>query len=298
MAEQAYPRAGLQSLWMVVAGFLFGCMGVCVKFAAERNDSGEIVFWRCIVALLVISGMMMLRRRSPGTAHLKSHAFRSLSGFSALFLYFYAMTQLPLATAVTLNYTSPIFFVIWQIILRGFRPTRLAWIAVLLGFCGVILLLRPSVDGDNLFGAVLGLISGGLAGLAYFHIKQLGALGEPEWRTVFYFSLFSAVGAAAWVGWHGFHWPEPADIFWLIGAGLFATGAQLALTRAYRRGKTVFSNALAYTTVIFASLFGWMFFGEHIDTLGWTAVGLIVLSGVIASRVRLQHDTHRPDSRL
>lgn len=293
MAETTQRRAGWQSLWMVVAGLLFACMGVCVKFSAEHNDSGEIVLWRCMVALLMISGMMMLRRQHLGTNHLKSHAFRSLSGFSALFLYFYAMTQLPLATAVTLNYTSPIFFVIWQIVLRGVRPTRLAWIALLLGFCGVVLLLRPSMDEDHLFGAVLGLISGGLAGLAYFHIKQLGALGEPEWRTVFYFSLFSAVGASAWVSWHGFHWPEPRDMAWLIGAGLFATGAQLALTRAYRLGKTVFSNALAYTTVIFASLFGWMFFGERIDSLGWVSIGFIVLSGVIASRVRLQPDAHR-----
>ncbi len=277
---------------MVVASFLFGCMGVCVKFAAGSNDSGEIVLWRCIVALFIVSGMMLLRRQTPKTPHLKSHAFRSLSGFSALFLYFYAITQLPLATAVTLNYTSPIFFVVWQMLLRGFRPTKLAWVALLIGFVGVALLLRPSIDGDHLFGAVLGLISGGLAGLAYFHIRQLGALGEPEWRTVFYFSLFSALGASLWVGWHGFHWPEPTDMAWLIGAGIFATGAQLALTRAYRLGKTVFANALAYTTVIFASLFGWLFFGERIDALGWAAIGLIMLSGVIASRVRLQPDAH------
>lgn len=278
---------------MVVAGLLFGCMGVCVKFAAENNDSGEIVLWRCAVALLVISAMTCLRKQSLATRHLKSHALRSVSGFSALFLYFYAITQLPLATAVTLNYTSPIFFVIWQMLLKGFRPTRLAWFAVLLGFLGVVLLLRPSVDNDHVVGALLGLISGGLAGLAYFHIRQLGALGEPEWRTVFYFSLFSVVGAGLWAGWHGVHWPATPDIVWLVGAGLFATGAQLALTRAYRLGKTLLSNALAYTTVIFASLFGWMFFGERIDATGWAAVALIMLSGVIASRVRLQPDAQR-----
>lgn len=293
MTQPTHSRAGWQSLWMVAASFLFGCMGVCVKFAAESNDSGEIVLWRCMVALLVISGVMLLRRQSPATPHLRSHALRSLSGFSALFLYFYAITQLPLATAVTLNYTSPIFFVIWQMLLRGLRPTPLAWVAVLLGFCGVVLLLRPSVDADHLLGAVLGLISGGLAGLAYFHIRQLGALGEPEWRTVFYFSLVSVVCALGWVGWHGFHWPNSSDLVWLVGAGLFATGAQLALTRAYRLGKTVFSNALAYTTVIFASLFGWLFFGERIDMLGWVAIGLIALSGFIASRVRLKPDAHR-----
>lgn len=277
---------GSQSLWMVVASFLFGCMGVCVKLAAVHNDSSEIVLWRCSVALLIVSGFMLLRRRGPRTVHLKSHAFRSLSGFSALFLYFYAITQLPLATAVTLNYTSPIFFVLWQFVLRGLRPSRFAWIALLLGFFGVVLLLRPAVDDDHLLGAVLGLVSGGLAGLAYFHIRELGALGEPEWRTVFYFSLLSTVGALLWVSWHGFHWPESTDIVWLVGAGVFATGAQLALTRAYKIGKTLLTNALAYTTVIFASLFGGVFFGERIDMLGWIAILMIMASGVMASRVR------------
>lgn len=271
---------------MLVASFLFGCMGVCVKFAAENNDSGEIVLWRCLVALLIVSGFMLLRGHHPRTVHLRSHGFRSLSGFSALFLYFYAITQLPLATAVTLNYTSPIFFVMWQMLLRGVRPTRFAWFALLLGFFGVALLLRPSMDGDHLNGALIGLVSGGLAGLAYFHIRELGSLGEPEWRTVFYFSLFSALGALLWVGWHGFHWPLTEDLGWLIGAGVFATGAQLSLTRAYKSGKTLLSNALAYSTVIFASLFGGLFFGERIDLTGWLAIGLIVSSGVLASRIR------------
>lgn len=279
-------RPGWQSLWMVVASFLFGCMGVCVKFAAENNDSGEIVLWRCMIALLIVSIFMLLRRHHPRTVHLRSHAFRSISGFSALFLYFYAITQLPLATAVTLNYTSPIFFVMWQFVLRGVRPTRLAWVALLLGFLGVVLLLRPTMDSDNLLGALLGLVSGGLAGLAYFHIRELGSLGEPEWRTVFYFSLFSAVGALIWVAWRGFRWPLTEDLGWLIGAGIFATGAQLSLTRAYKSGKTLLSNALAYTTVIFASLFGGLFFGERIDLGGWLAMALIITSGVMASRIR------------
>lgn len=271
---------------MVAASFLFGCMGVCVKFAAEHNESGEIVLWRCIVALLIVSGFMLLRQHHPRTIHLRSHAFRSLSGFTALFLYFYAITQLPLATAVTLNYTSPIFFVMWQMLLRGVRPTPFALVALLLGFLGVVLLLRPAMDGDHLYGALIGLVSGGLAGLAYFHIRELGSLGEPEWRTVFYFSLFSAVGALLWVGWRGFRWPLTEDLGWLIGAGVFATGAQLSLTRAYKSGKTLLSNALAYTTVIFASLFGGLFFGERIDLIGWLAIALIVTSGVLASRIR------------
>lgn len=284
MSEHRSP--GWQSLWMVAASFLFGCMGVCVKMAAVHNDSGEIVLWRCMVALLIVSAFMLLRRRHPRTDHLKSHSLRSLAGFSALFLYFYAITQLPLATAVTLNYTSPIFFVLWQFVLRGLRPSRFAWIALLLGFVGVVMLLRPAVDDDQLWGALLGLVSGGLAGLAYFHIRELGALGEPEWRTVFYFSLFSTAGALLWVGWQGFHWPPFDDLVWLVGAGVFATGAQLSLTRAYKSGKTLLTNALAYTTVVFASLFGGLFFGEHIDLLGWLAIMLIMASGMMASRVR------------
>jgi drug/metabolite transporter (DMT)-like permease len=132
-------------------------------------------------------------------------------------------------------------------------------------------------------GGLLGLASGALAGMAYFSVRELGARGEPETRTVFYFSLVSSLGAGAWLVFSEIHAVDLSSGLLLLGVAAFATGAQLAMTRAYARGKTLLSAALAYSTVIFSSLFGALFWGEMLAASAWLAVALVVLSGVAAT---------------
>jgi drug/metabolite transporter (DMT)-like permease len=125
-----------------------------------------------------------------------------------------------------------------------------------------------------------------LAAVAYVNVKQLGRLGESEWRVVFYFTLISTVGGATWMAVAGFHTPQAADWPWLIGIGVTATVAQLALTRAYHRGRTLTVGALAYTSVGFAALFGVVLFGDRLSPQSWLGMSLIVAAGLLA--VRLQ----------
>jgi len=207
---------------------------------------------------------------------------RGAVGFSALFSYFYAITLLPLATAVTLNYTSAIFLALY-LGFAGMRMRRGMLGALVLGLVGVIMLLKPTLHADQLVGGLVGLGSGVLAGMAYFSVRELGARGEPETRTVFYFSLVSSVGAAIWLAFSDMHAVDLRSGLLLLGVACFATVAQLAMTRAYSRGKTLMSAALAYSTVIFSSLFGMLFWGEVMDAASWLAIGLIVASGVAAT---------------
>ena len=155
--------------------------------------------------------------------------------------------------------------------------------ALVLGLVGVIMLLKPTLHADQLVGGLVGLGSGVLAGMAYFSVRELGARGEPETRTVFYFSLVSSVGAAIWLAFSDMHAVDLRSGLLLLGVACFATVAQLAMTRAYSRGKTLMSAALAYSTVIFSSLFGMLFWGEVMDAASWLAIGLIVASGVAAT---------------
>jgi len=112
----------MQSLWMVAAAFLFACMGVCVKLAAEAGYSpAEIVFYRNAIALALMSASMLWGRLDPRTPHWKFQIYRGVSGFISLMLYFYAIAWLPLATAVTLNYTSPLFLALFLAGLSGAR---------------------------------------------------------------------------------------------------------------------------------------------------------------------------------
>ena len=272
----------MQSLWMIAASLLFACMGVCVKFAAETHSAVEITFYRSFISLILMFGLVRLRGVLLATPHWRWQVTRGAVGFSALFSYFYAITLLPLATAVTLNYTSAIFLALY-LGFAGMRMRRGMLGALVLGLVGVIMLLKPTLHADQLVGGLVGLGSGVLAGMAHFSVRELGARGEPETRTVFYFSLVSSVGAAIWLAFSDMHAVDLRSGLLLLGVACFATVAQLAMTRAYSRGKTLMSAALAYSTVIFSSLFGMLFWGEVMDAASWLAIGLIVASGVAAT---------------
>jgi drug/metabolite transporter (DMT)-like permease len=272
----------MQSLWMLVASLLFACMGVCVKLAAATHSPVEITFYRCFVSLLLMYGLVRLRGVRLATPHWRWHISRGVVGFSALFAYFYAITLLPLATAVTLNYTSAIFLAIYMA-LAGMRMRGGILGALVLGLVGVVLLLKPTLHADQLVGGLIGLGSGVMAGMAYFSVRELGARGEPEMRTVFYFSLVSSVCSGLWLLFSELHAVDLRSGLLLLGVASFATVAQLAMTRAYTRGKTLLSAALAYSTVIFSSLFGALFWGEVLTMAAWFAIGLIILSGIAAT---------------
>ena len=272
----------MQSLWMLVASFLFACMGVCVKYAAVTHSAVEITFYRSFISLILMYGLVRLRGVSLVTPHWRWQISRGAVGFSALFAYFYAITLLPLATAVTLNYTSAIFLAIY-LALAGMRMRVGILGALAVGLIGVVLLLKPTLHADQLIGGLVGLGSGVLAGMAYFSVRELGARGEPETRTVFYFSLVSSVCAGIWLVFSELHTVHLKSGLLLLGVASFATVAQLAMTRAYTRGKTLPSAALAYSTVIFSSLFGALFWGEALATSAWFGIGLIVVSGIAAT---------------
>ena len=272
----------MQSLWMLVASFLFACMGVCVKFAAVTHSAVEITFYRSFISLILMFALVRLRGVSLVTPHWRWQISRGMVGFSALFAYFYAITLLPLATAVTLNYTSAIFLAIY-LALAGMRMRAGILGALVVGLIGVVFLLKPTLHADQLIGGLIGLGSGVLAGMAYFSVRELGARGEPETRTVFYFSLVSSVCAGAWLVFSELHTVDFKSGLLLLGVASFATVAQLAMTRAYTRGRTMMSAALAYSTVIFSSLFGALFWGEVLDASAWFAIGLIILSGIAAT---------------
>lgn len=272
----------MQSLWMIVASLLFACMGVCVKLAAETHSAVEIVFYRCFLSLILIFCLVRLRGVPLATPNWRWHISRGVVGFSALASYFYAITLLPLATAVTLNYTSAIFLAIY-LALAGWRMSRGILAALAIGLLGVGLLLKPTLHADQLLGGLIGLASGIMAGMAYFSVRELGARGEPEGRTVFYFSLVSSLCAGVFLFFTEMHAVDLRSGLILLAVATFATFAQLAMTRAYTRGKTMMAAALAYSTVIFSSLFGMLFWGEVLDASAWLAVGLIILSGIAAT---------------
>ncbi|WP_373975365.1 DMT family transporter [Chitinibacter sp. SCUT-21] len=278
--------------WMIMAGLAFAVMGVFVKLGSEPFSTAELVFYRCAAGLIGIACIVLPQGKSLAVsrASLKLHLSRSVSGFIALMLYFYAISHLPLATAVTLNYTSPIFFVLVTTMHQRRWPQLTQICSVILGFIGVVLLLKPTLTGEQWFAGVLGLGSGVLASIAYLNVSELGKAGEPEWRTVFYFSLVSTLGAGLWMLLQqaALHAPSARDWLVVIGMGAAATVAQLSMTRAYRKGRSLVIVSLAYLTVLFSTVFTWLIWGNQISQLSLFGMVLIATAGIWAGATRVQ----------
>lgn len=267
---------------MLVAAFFFAIMGVLVKLGAAKFSSAELVFYRSLFGLLFIIVVACYRKVSLKTRLINTHMKRAILGFASLICFFFAISELPLATAITLNYTSPLFLAMALPFMLHEKPRKILLLAVVLGFVGVALLLKPSLHMDELIAGAIGLLSGAMAGIVYVHVTQLGRAGEPDWRTVFYFTLVCTIGGGLWMLFYRFTPLDWQDLPLLLGLGVSATIAQLALTRAYRTGSPLVVGSLAYTTVVLASLFGILIWNETLSLDRWLAVGLIILSGIIS----------------
>jgi S-adenosylmethionine uptake transporter len=163
-------------------------------------------------------------------------------------------------------------------------------VAAILGFVGVVLVLRPTIEQGQILGGVLGLLSGMISALGYLQVAALGRAGESESRIVFYFSIGGAIGgaaiAAAVTGWHAH---SVVGIGLLLAVGVLATVAQLLLTRAYARGNTLVNASLQYLGIAFSYLYGVVLFDDHVTWGGALGMVAIVGAGVLASLVRARH---------
>lgn len=268
---------------MLVAAVLFAVMGAMVKLALARYGTMEIVFYRSLFGVVSIYLFVRWRRHSLATSVALTHLGRGVVGTAALALWFYATSALPLGTALTLNYTSPLFLAAFMVTASLRAHERIDWIlvaAVIVGFVGIVLLLRPTVAGDQSVAAAAGLVSGVLSAMAYWYVRTLGKLGEPEWRTVFYFTLSGVVLGLVVTLFQGFSTHDARGVWLLLGVGITATLAQLAMTRAYAFGHTLVVANLQFVAVVVASLLGIAIFGDHIPLTGWLGIATIILSGV------------------
>ena len=286
-------------LLMVAASFLFASMGVCVKYASALYGAGEIVFYRGLIGALFIGGLVRIRGGSLRTAVPAMHFWRSASGVGALVLWFYAIAGLPLATAMTLNYMSSVWmalFLIGGAVMLGSRRVdgRLV-AAVLVGFAGVALVLRPTMDDRLLWFGLAGLLSGRRSARAYLLVTTLGRAGEPDYRIVFYFSLGGMVAGGATMAAGAANPHSVAGVALLLAIGVLATVAQIMMTRAYAIGRTLSNASLQYLGIVFAFGYGVLLFDDPVTWMAVAGMALIVAAGLAATLLRTQ--TTPPDTR-
>jgi S-adenosylmethionine uptake transporter len=287
---------------MLLASLLFASMSVCIKFASTHFNSFEIVAYRGLVGVIFLLGFTRLRGVSLATSVPMMHFWRSVVGVIALTTWFYAIAMLPLATAMTLNYMSSVWIATFllggAILLQGrnapIRQQSPLFLTVLAGFAGVAMMLRPTLNDDQIVGALLGLVSGIFSAFAYLQVAGLSRAGEPESRTVFYFSVGAVITGGLgmlFVGANAWSWPSA---LWLLPIGLLAVLGQLCMTRAYARGATMVVANLQYSGIVFAGIYGIVFFGDVLPLLGWAGMALIIVSGIAATALRARAVPHAP----
>lgn len=283
----------MQALWMVLASFLFATMAVGIKVASDSFGTLELVLYRGLVSIVFMALVVRARGATLRTPVPMMHLWRSTIGVLSLSSWFYAIAHLPLATAMTLNYMSGVWvaaFIVGGALLYG-APQKQGPLlgTVLLGFAGVVMTLRPTIDQNQLFAGVIGLLSGMGAAMAYLQVTALGKVGEPEERTVFYFSVGTAVVGAVgtlFTGltpWSAVSWQAAA---WVIPIGVLASLGQWCMTRAYRHGATLVVASMQYAGIVFASFYSLVLFGDHIAPIGWAGIAVIVASGILATVLR------------
>jgi len=271
--------------WALLSAASFAVMGGCVRIASESLPQSEVVFFRNFLALLFLLPLMLRQRVSLRTDHFGMHLARSLLGLTAMYLYFYALGHLPLASAMLLNYTSPLFIAAIAVLWLKEHWTRPRTAALALGFGGVMLLFHPNSSVASLAG-LLGLASGAFAGLALATVKKLSAT-EPATRIVTWFALLSSLISAVPMLFE-FRWPENQMWGWLIAVGLFANLGQLSLTIAYGKAPATQVSPFSYSSLLFAGLIGFLAWGELPDSLGMTGTLLIALAGIMVARERTE----------
>ena len=291
----------MQAAWMIAAALFFSLMSVCIKFASDYYGPLEIVCYRGVIGILFMWAVTRSRGVSLVTHVPMMHVWRNIAGVCSLTAWFYAIAHLPLATAVTLNYMSGVWvtaFLVGGALLVGrvadMRRQGPLVLTVLASFAGVVMLLRPTLGQQQLFAGLVGLISGVLSALAYIQVAGLGRTGEPEARTVFYFSVGTALTGCIGMLFFEVHPLNSAHALWLLPMGVLAALGQLCMTRAYTRGATLLAANLQYSAIVFAALFGLALFHDRIEAIGWLGMLTIIASGVLATFLRARALPHPP----
>jgi drug/metabolite transporter (DMT)-like permease len=258
LSERAAKPAGVSdvgrgAVFMVGAAFLFAAMGVMVQLAARTLPNAMVVFLRSSLGLLLLTPWFFGRSEvGLRTLHLKEHLLRGVLGMAGMYCFFYAIAHLRLADALLLNYSLPLFVpLVERVWLREPVPKGPGR-ALLLGSCGLLLILKPGLTILRP-AALVGLLAAILSAMAQVGVRGLTRT-EPVIRIVYYFGLVST-GISLFPALSS--WLTPGAAAWpaLLGLGLTATVAQLFMTRADACAPAARVGPFIYTSVVLGALF-------------------------------------------
>ncbi|APE29153.1 Membrane protein [Aurantiacibacter gangjinensis] len=263
-----------------IAGFAL--MAALIKLAAESGvHIVELIFWRQLVSLpillgwaLLTDGLMQLATKRP-----KAHAVRAAYGIVGMVLNFGGVILLPLAEATTLGFTAPIFAVLLSIVLLKESVGIWRWSAVIAGFIGIVIIAQPGSGAIPLTGALVALGGAFMIALISIQIRDLSRTDSPL-VIVFWFSLATVVTLLVPVL-VLFEPHSTREWLLLLGIGLAGTVGQVLITMALRFGQVSSVIMMDYSSIIWATLYGWLFFAMLPTSALWIGAPVVILSGLV-----------------
>ena len=262
-------------LLMLFSTLLFGLMAVVIRLASETQHPFEIAFFRNLFGLLFT--LPLLFKHGPSllkTAKLPLYLLRCAIGTVGMLSGFWAIVHLPLAQAVAISYSTPLFVTIGAVWVLGETVRARRWAAVLIGFIGVLILLQPGADsftGASLVALLAALMSASVA----ISIKFLTRTESPDAIVVFTTALWVPMSLVPAL----LFWQTPSGItwLWLVLAGLFGTVAHMCWTRALQLGDASILTPISFMQVLVVGVFGWWLFDESVDR--YTLIGALIIFG-------------------
>ncbi|GLQ30096.1 DMT family transporter [Litoribrevibacter albus] len=276
MLASATVRA---SLLLLAAEFLLASMGALIKILALDLPNEMIVFFRNLFGLMAILPLLMTMGSNLfKTSCFRYHLLRATVGVSAMYCFFYSIGHIAFAEAMLVKLSAPLFIPIIAFIWLGERISNWSKIAIIVGFVGVAIILDPDASEFTLI-ALIGLAGAALASLAKVTIRRMGST-EPSARIVFYFALLSTLISVVPLLWT---WKTPSlyALGLLCLMGTMGTAGQLMMTKAYTLALPGRIAPFTYASLVYASVYGWVFWDE---SLRWaTVIGslLIFVSGLL-----------------
>jgi len=271
----------LGGICMILSVLFFSLMDVLIKITHEY-DVGQVMFSRALFGLIPIFFLIPKERLKNfyRTKYKALHFYRSAVGAVAMYAIFVGLRNLELAEVTSLAFSGPIWVVIFSILFLSEKIRMKRWIAVGLGFVGVLIISKPGFDNLNFYYIYPVIFTLGFAGVSIF-IRKLTLAGEPVYLIAFYFSLCSAIFGLFTLPFGGWLMPSVYDLALLILIGIFGSVANLLLTKSYQLAEVSLTTPLKYLSLVFAITFGFYLFGEVPTLYTLSGAGLIVVSSAI-----------------
>ena len=278
-------KNNLGVVYMIMSVLFFSFMDILIKITDEYAV-GQVMFFRAVFGLIPIFFLIPKNRLRDfyKTKHVSLHFYRSFFGAIAMAAIFVGLRNLQLAEVTSLAFSGPIWVVIFSMVFLSEKIRTKRWVAVGLGFIGVLIISKPGFDNLNYYYIFPIIFCIGFAGVSIL-IRKLTLAGESVWLIAFYFSVASGLGGLATFPLGDWIMPTKYDLVLLILVGFLGGIANLTLTQSYKLAEVTLTTPLKYLSLVFAIIFGFYFFKEipSINTL--LGAGLIVISsGIIFFR--------------